>query len=195
MKQKTHSFEDLIFLRIRMEIWLMIGLGILLLAYIFISGYGRVTELDRVLPATVMTGSGDILTAEVTVKGEYTTYPFGGVFGSGRDTFASEPGEGIFVGGKPFIYRIDYGRKEEAYFYGTRNDQPSFPAQYIAKRDCGELVIFTDVRFLFPDRESEPCLVVAPANSNAEARRSLENLPELYLLEDFEELLERILSA
>lgn len=194
MKQKYDSIEQLVFFGIKLYFWIIIAFAALILVFLIITGYGHVEALDTDMQAVVITADSDVLTTKVSVQGEYTTYPFGGLFGSGRDIFESDPGEGISVNGKPVIYRIDFPKDREDYLYMSHNDQPSFPAQYIVKRECEEFIFCMDGNLLYPNQKEALCLVVAPAESLAAAKNILKSLPELPLQTDFSQLIEAVLT-
>lgn len=175
-------------MRFKVEIYLIIAVvvffGVLQFRYI-----GAPEMVDETMAACAVTVEGEVIPCEVNVKGKLAVHPFA----NGVDTFESDAGEGIFINGIPVVYDIHFFQEDGDYWYIKENDQPSYRAQYVVKRECEEFVFCMDVSLIFPERESEPCLIVAPAQNLEEARRILARIPKEELSETFSELVNQIM--
>ena len=193
MQNKRKELEGLSLFELWLR-WDRLGLiiGLPVIIGIFLIGtFGSVKSVDQTLPACVITADGKILSTNVRIEGELTVHPYD-PFGS-VDTFESDAGEGIFINGIPVAYDIHFFREDSEYVY-RKNDQPSYRAEYVVKRECEEFVFCMDLSLIFPERESQLCLVVAPAGDEAEAKVILELIPKDGLSEEFAEVLSLVIS-
>ena len=150
---------------------------LIFLAVLAVSFLGRSKKVETTLDACLLTQSGEVLTCEVYIKGELNLYPLR----HDRDYFYTEPlgtgVRGISVNGKPGIGEL-YAEEDHKELLIGVNDRGTFCMGRNGDRMFAEM----DVSYLFPDRESQRCVVAAPASNLEELQQLLEGqvLPEYH---------------
>lgn len=146
---------------------LLIFMAVLLISVI---GYNR--DLETTLDACVLTESGEVLTCEVYIKGELNLYPLR----HDQDYLYNESmgtgARGICINGKPGIEQLYAGEDHEDLLIGG-NQRGIF----FMDREGSRMFAEMDVSYLFPDMESQRCVVAAPASNLEELQQLLEGQP------------------
>ena len=135
-------------------------LMLIALAGLVVSFVGFPKEIDETLDACVYTESGETMFCQIQVKGEVTKYPFRKY--SEYDICAYR--EHILVS------EMDYNTSEQQYGY-------CHTYRFTGIKDIERviLVVEMDLHTLFPEEESQRCMIVAPALERSEALEIVNN--------------------
>ena len=150
---------------------------LILIVVLAVSFMGRSKKLETTLDACVLTESGEVRTCEVYIKGELNLYPLR----HDRDYLYTEPlgtgVRGISVNGKPGIGELYAGEDHKDLLIGV-NQRGIF----FMDREGSRMFAEMDASYLFPDMESQRCVVAAPARNLEELKQLLEGqvLPEIH---------------
>lgn len=125
------------------SIVLLVAIGCLLVSCI-----GFPKELDETVEACVYTESGEEIACQVQIEGEVTRYPFKGYEKYDLDVYL----------GSIRIFKMQNISSKEPYAYWQ-----TYRLASINDIQKEILVVETDIQVLFSERESERCLIVAPA--------------------------------
>jgi len=147
---------------------------ILVMALLFLYNLGILEKVDKFLPAAVAAEDGGSYTCDIRIIGEATRYPVKEFLcghsyrGSGEVT--------VYANGQRLaIVSLDGGDPDHAGGY-------NYPATCVLRRDLESAFAETDVQRVFPEQESQRCIIVAPA-CNAEGAIALlkkQGLPEAW---------------
>ena len=147
------------------------------IAVLAVSSIGFNRDLETTLDACVLTQSGEVLTCEVYLKGEMNLYPLS----HERDYLYNENmgtgARGICINGKPGIEQLYAGEDHKDLLIGVNNR-----GVFCMNREGTKVFAEMDVSYLFPEMESQRCVVAAPATSLEELQQLLEGqvLPEYH---------------
>ena len=129
--------------RIRYGVAAAALLGLLIL---FVRNLGFPEQINETIPASVMTADAQTLDVSLTIRGEVTNYPF--------QSEKMSKGDQITVFVTESNQRILQLVPSEDYFFGSRGGSVC-----ILNRQRDHLLLETDLQYLFPNMESEICLV------------------------------------
>lgn len=122
------------------------AVAILGLLVIFMQNLGIPKQVHETIPASVITADGQTLDISLTIRGEVTNYPFkSDKYSMGDQLTVSVSGSG---------QRIVQLVPTDTFFFGSRNDTVC-----ILNYERNHLILETDLQHLFPNMESELCLV------------------------------------
>ena len=157
--QKTRKNRSL---RIVKTLRFAIGVcGILIMAGLFLYNIGISQDIDQTLAACVVTEDGQGIPCEVRITGEVTVYP---LKDKSHKRSCTDDGEvTVYANGNRLgILSFDAGNEE--FTYGE-----TYPAVYVMRRDLGIFFAQTDVARIFPEKESQLCVIAAPSENKADA--------------------------
>lgn len=168
-----------------MKILKRIGMGLLVI--LLVIGIGKIVydavnlpkriPIGQTMSGFVLAENGESYTCDVRIDGEMVLYPFE----DGQSQFNGNADGGIWINGKfETTYMVFLPSNDSAYAHW-----PSDSGGAMMSRNCDLFVASKDLQSIFPDEESMRCIVVAPANDEAEAKALLkqltaEELPDLY---------------
>lgn len=140
--------------------------GILVMIGLFLYNVGIPQNVDETLTACVITEEGETHPCEVRITGEATEYPLKNIirkrsysYGGSVTVYANDKRLGILS--------FDEGNDNYTHTY-------SHPAVCVLRRDREVFFAQTDVQKIFPEQESQGCVVIAPAENKADAISLLE---------------------
>jgi len=135
-------------------------------AWLFIKNMGFPQNVDENLPACLIMQDGEVLSCEVSLKGEVTNYPFK------KDNYGMEDWVKVWFGDRWLV--------EFAYYHGTFEYMigdaywSGDTVEGLMSRNRDLLFLELDVKMLLPEMESQRCVLVAPATEKAEALKLLQ---------------------
>lgn len=124
----------------------VLALGILFVLVLFLRNLGFPKEINETLPATVITESGQTLECTLEIRGEVTDYPLN------KDKAGVDDKVVIYVNEKRLV-EVYYKQGGENLF-ARRGDTVC-----LLKTQWDAMVLETDIKTIFPDVESQRCLV------------------------------------
>lgn len=124
------------------SIVLLVTIGCLLVSFI-----GFPKELDETVEACVYTESGEAIAGQVRIDGEVTRYPFKGYEQYDLDVYWESVR----------IFKLQNISSKAPYAYWQ-----TYRLTSINDIQKEILVVETDIQVLFPERESQRCLIVSP---------------------------------
>ena len=120
-------------------------LGLLIL---FVQNLGFPKQINETLPASVITADGQMLDISLSICGEITDYPFK----SEKYNLGDKITVSVSGSNQQIIQLIPM--LTEGFFFGQRDDTVG-----ILTYERDQLLLETDLQYLFPERESGTCLV------------------------------------
>lgn len=121
--------------------------GILVILVLFLRNLGFPKEIHETLPATVITESGQTLECTLEIRGEVTDYPLN------KDKAGADDKVVIYANEKRLVEV--YCKQGGGYMFAQRGDTVCILG---ARRNV--VLLETDVENIFPDMESQRCLLV-----------------------------------
>lgn len=166
---------------VRIIQWVRIGmlvLGIFMLAVLVVQDLGFPKNVDETLSACVITESGEVLSCEVSLKGEVTNYPFK------KDRYGMEDSIKVWFGDRWLVeFEYDHGTFDytigDAYWSGDT-------VAGVMRRKRDVLFVEMDVKTIYPEMESQRCVLVAPAKNEGDALNLLHTVSPEKLINSLE---------
>ena len=121
-------------------------IGVLVILVLFLRNLGFPKEINETLPATVITESGQTLECTLEIRGEVTDDPLN------KDKAGLDDKVVIYANEKRLV-EVYYKQDGEVLF-ARRGDTVC-----LLKTQRDAMVLETDIKTIFPDMESQRCLV------------------------------------
>jgi len=159
---------------------------LIFMAALLVSWLGHTEEIETTLNACVVTQAGEVRTCQVYIKGEMNLYPMR----HGQDYFYTEPMgtgiRGISINGKPGMGELYSNNSHKDLLLGA-----SDRGVYFMNREATLVFAETDLKYIFPELDSQRCILAAPASDVSQVRQliSQQTIPA-YHAEKFSWLLE-----
>ena len=122
--------------------------GILVVAVMFLVNLGFPREVNTTFHAMVMTAEGETLEATVELKGQVTKYPLN------RGKASVEDNVTVYINGNRMMLVSLHGERQSG-FICAQNDK----AVCLLSVNLDKLLLETDLKYIFPDMDSQQCLV------------------------------------
>ncbi len=126
----------------------IIALGILIVLILFLRNLGFPKEINETIPATIITEDGQTLECALQIRGEVTDYPMNKTKAGINDHVV------VYANGKRLLLVNLYADRSTG-FICTQNQNTV--CMMSVRRDA--MVLETDIQNIFPDMESQLCLV------------------------------------
>lgn len=126
----------------------VLALGILVVLVLFLRNLGFPKAINEVIPATVITEAGQTLECTLELRGEITNYPLN------RNKFGMDDSVTVYVSGNRLLV-VSFNVDRSTGFIVAQNRNAV--CMMSLRRDA--VILETDIQNLFPDMESQRCLV------------------------------------
>ena len=146
MQKEAEQWQAKSIILIRIVRYGVLTLGILVVLVLFLRNLGFPKEIHETLPATVITESGQTLECTLEIRGEVTDYPLN------KDKAGADDKVVIYANEKRLV-EVYYKPGGENLF-ARRGDTVC-----LLKTQRDAMVLETDIKTIFPDMESQRCLV------------------------------------
>lgn len=157
--------------RVRLGIALCFLLGV---GWLFIRNVGFPKNVDEALPACVITSGGEVISCEIVLKGEVTSYPFQ------SDKYGMDDRVKVWFKDR-WLVELEYYHGTFAYAIADdRRYDDTVSAMMSRNRDM--LIMELDVKTIFPEKESQRCVLIAPAESKSIALEQFSSVPAKELI-------------
>lgn len=123
-------------------------IGVLVILVLFLRNLGFPKKINETLPATVITESGQTLECTLEIRGEITDYPLN------KNKFSMDDSVTVYVNGKRLLL-VGFRGDRNSGFIVTQNKN----AVCLMSLRWDVMVLETDIQNIFPDMESQRCLV------------------------------------
>lgn len=148
--------------RVRYGVLIIAGLGLLIL---LLQNLGFPREVKHTFGGVkIHTESGKILSCDVRIEGETTHYPFA------KDKFSRSDELTVFVNQKRILTFHPQLDRETGSVYGVSKD-----CTFAMTPDRNRICLEMDIQKLYPQRESERCLIIDFGEDRAEALLTLQD--------------------
>ena len=126
----------------------VLAVGFLVVAVMFLTNLGFPREVKETLPAVVMTEDGQMMECTLELRGEVTKYPLK------KDVFGKDDSVTVYANGKRILLVSLYGDHSSG-FICTQNQK----AVCLLSVQLDQILLETDLQSIFPEMESQSCLV------------------------------------
>lgn len=146
MQREAEQWQAKSIILIRIVRYGVLTLGILVVLVLFLRNLGFPKEIHETLPATVITESGQTLECTLEIRGEVTDYPLN------KDKAGADDKVVIYANEKRLVEA--YYKQGGENLFARRGDTVC-----LLKTQRDAMVLETDIQNIFPDMESQRCLV------------------------------------